>query len=181
MRPWYALFPLVLTAIALMPADGSGQENSLMPAFPSLIIRKMENAQLLATYTRETDSLRMRVTSKVSRPEDGWGGVCLENRSPVDLTGYTHVSMIVEPSEPVVMDVKLEKTKFDEGALVLADKGSFPRGRKAYTWKLKDASEVSGSGTLGGTKRLCAFVLADDFPRGSGVTVTISRIRFDRK
>lgn len=168
----------VLAAIVLMPGTAPGQESSLIPTFPALVIRKQENGHLVASFSRETDSLTMTVRSKVARPEDGWGGVCLENRVPVNLHSYTHMSATIDPSAPVVMDVKLEKTKAEEGTIVLADKESFPRGRKTYAWTLRDA----GSGTLAGTKRLCVFVLSDDFPRGANqVTVAIGRVRFDQR
>ena len=169
----------VVAAIVLMPGTAPGQESSLIPTFPALVIRKHENGHLVASFSREADTLTMTVRSnKVPRPEDGWGGVCLENRVPVNLLSYAHMSATIDPSAPVVMDVKLEKTKAEEGTIVLADKEPFPRGRKTYAWTLKDA----GSGTLAETKKLCVFVLSDDFPRGANqVTVAIGRIRFDRR
>ena len=179
---WSAVRVFVVTAIVLVPVATPGQESSLIPTFPALVIRKYDNGHLVAGYSRETDSLTMTVRSKVTRAEDGWAGVCFENRVPVNLLSYAHVSATIEPSAPVVMDIKLEKIKADEGTLVLADKELFPKGRKTHTWTFKSASEVAGSGTLTETKKLCVFVLSDDFPRGATpVTVSIGRIRFDRR
>lgn len=171
---------LVAAVIVLLPASAPGQESSLIPSFPALVIKRMDNGPLSAGFTREGDSLTMTVRSKVARPEDGWAGVCLENREPVNLTAFAQMSAVIAPSAPVVMDVKLERTKAQEGTVVLADKETFGRGRKAYAWKLGQAPEPTGGGTLGATKRLCVFVLPDDFPRNvNPVTVVISRIRFD--
>ena len=177
----FGLF-VISAVLGIMMAHSEAQEKPLIPSFPAVVMRQVQSGGLTATYTRDGDVVTITVKTKDGkRPDDGWGGVCIENRTPVNLGGFTHVKATVRLSAKVVMDIKLEKTKYEEGTILLADKEGVGQGERVLEWELKRSTEV-GNGTLSQTKRMCFFVLADDFPKGlTEVVVRVSGIQFDKK
>jgi hypothetical protein len=172
------------TMLGIATVSGHAQQRSLVPAFSTAVVRAVWDNEggLRAGHTRAGDELMITVRRISAAPvESGWAGVCIQNSAPVSLQSFTHATAQVEVSAPVVMDIKLERTRFEEGTLLLADHGLVPVGRKVMTWNLRNSDEVVGSGTLTQTRRMCFYVLADNFPsRQDRVTVKVSRIRFDR-
>lgn len=175
----------VMSVIFSIMTDSEAQTRRLIQPFPEEVVRVVSDSDgdLRATYTKGEDAVTIKVTTRNNRPpEGGWGGICIENRTPVNLGIFTHAQAVVQSSARVIMDIKLEKHKYSEGTLLLVDHGVVGRGNtKPLTWDLRESSEV-GSGTLSQTKRMCFFVLAENFPAGkSEVTVMVSGIKFDRR
>ncbi|MFA5911097.1 MAG: hypothetical protein WC815_20170 [Vicinamibacterales bacterium] len=178
-------FALAYLAVALVSLDGRAQEASLIPPFPTAVISRLwdDKGDLTATHTHTGDELAITVKkTRAGQVEGGWAGVCVQNSKPVNLQNFTHATAQVESSARVTMDVKLEKSKFQEGTILLTDHGPVGTARTTLEWNLKTSDEVTGGGTLAETRRMCFYVLADGFPaRQNEVVVKISRIRFDRR
>jgi hypothetical protein len=167
-------------ALGLVTSDPAAQEASLVPSFPTAVIRPVYAEDLKASYRRDGNTLTMTVRTNDGRaPQQGWAGVCVENRTPVNLGAFNVARATIESSERVVMDIKLEKTLPSLGTILLVDKGVVGRGERRHQWNLKAATEVGGGGTLSQTRRMCFFVLSDDFPGVSAVVVKVSNITFD--
>jgi hypothetical protein len=175
---------LLLIVVGFVTLVSRPTARSVVPPFPTGSIHEVyESAgDLVAAFDQVGDDHFTMTISPVhgARVTRGWAGVCVQNGSTVDLTNFTAVSAVVEPSVPVTMDVKLERTRHTDGTVLLLDHGRVAGGKQALTRNLRAADEL-GSGTLGDTRRMCFLVLADRFPRtGENVVVKISKIRFDR-
>ena len=79
------------------------------------------------------------------------------------------------------MDIKLERTKFEDGAILFLDHGVVGAGRKPVEWSIADSVQA-GDGTLADAQRMCFYVLADEFPaQPDEVIVKVSWVQFDRR
>lgn len=176
---------LAIGATLAIVVTATAQEQPIIPSFPTAIVNRVwdDQGDLTATYSRAGDELSIKVKKAATRQvESGWAGVCVQNATPVNLQNFTHATAQVEPSARVVMDVKLEKTKYQEGTLLLTDHGTVSAGRRTLEWNLRSSNEVAGEGTLSQTRRMCFYVWADNFPaRQDEVVVKVSRIRFNRR
>ncbi len=174
---------VVMIAMMCTLATGAlAQDTPLIAMFPSAVVSRLWDAEgdLRATHTRSGDELTITVKRASGRPvESGWAGVCVQNATPVSLQNFTHATAVVESSARVVMDIKLEKTKFQDGTILLTNHGTVGAGSRTLEWKLRAADEV-GSGTLAQARRMCFYVLAEGFPsRQDEVTVKIRGVKFD--
>src|SRR6266853_2461254 len=58
-----------------------------------------EDGDLKATHSRTGDELTIAVKRIPGRATDsGWAGVCIENDTSMNLTGFTNVAAVIEPS-----------------------------------------------------------------------------------
>lgn len=170
-----------LLCIMLAYSEVQGESN-LITGFISPRIKNHQSDDLKATKTSDGGVLTIKVKAKSSqRPEDGWAGACIESSAEVNLRSFTHVKATIESSARVIMDIKLERKRCEQGTILLVDADTIGKGKKNYTWSLKESYESTGGDTLMKTKRMCFFVLADDFPKGlKEVTVKVSNVTFDR-
>ena len=158
----------------------ASQDRPVSAEFP--LIKKIQNGNLVASYVREGDGVTITIKSVPAAESEGWAGVCVESRMPVDLTNFTRVYALVKPSARVTMDVKIEKRAFQDGTILLSDHAAVGRATSRTPptkWDLRNAPEVGGKGTLTQAQRMCFIVVSDEYPGGT-VTLSISGIRFDR-
>lgn len=156
-------------------------ESYLITSFISPRIKKYQSGDLKATKMLDGGVLTIKVKAKSSQqPEDGWAGTCIESSVEVNLRSFTYVKATIESSARVIMDIKLERKRYMQGTILLVDADTIGQGKNEYTWSLKESYEVTGVDTLKKTKKMCFFVLADDFPNGlKEVTVKVSKVTFD--
>ncbi len=173
---------LAVAALFFVAANHAGsQELGVIPSFGASVVVRQQSGNLVAASTRGSDGFTMRVRAAQGKEaDDGWGGVCVEARKPVDLRGFSVVRAMIRSSARVLMDIKFEKDDYTQGTVLLANHDPITRGEKQVEWNLKTTRRKEiGPSTLAETIRMCFFVLADEFP-GGNVSVTVSKIRFDR-
>lgn len=169
-----------LVFIMLSYSEVQGQSR-IITSFIDPRIKKHQSGDLKAIKTLDGGVLTIKVKAKGSqRPEDGWAGACIESSTEVNLRSFTHIKATIESSARVIMDIKLERKRCDQGTVLLVDSDTIGKDKKNYTWSLKESYESTGRDTLKKTKRMCFFVLVDDFPKGlKEVTVKVSNVTFD--
>jgi hypothetical protein len=176
---WRVISLFIVLAVIATEARGE-----VVGPFTDARFRKYENGDLDASYTTQGDTVTMRVRSRTGMtPLDGFAGVCIENASSaVSLTNFTHARSRLQASAAVVIDVKLEKTRFAEGVFLLDGSKRLKPGDNQLRWEFRGKEDTSrNQDTLSQVKRLCVFVLADEFPsKVNEVVLTFGPIIFDR-
>lgn len=162
--------------------QAASQDLPLIPPLSAAAINRIWDAEgdLRSIHTRNGDELTITVKrASAGAVESGFAGVCVQNAVPVNLQNFTHVSAVIEASARVILDVKLERSKAQDGTILLMDHATVPAGTRPFGWRLQSADEI-GNATLNQTRRMCFFVLAEGFPsRQSEVTVKIRAVKFD--
>lgn len=99
----------------------------------------------------------------------GFAGICIENSSStVPFTNFAYAKGEFSASHAMMVDIKMEKPRYEDGTIWLDRGKKLSTGVNRLRWNFSEKEDTSPDGnTLEKVKRLCVFVLADQFPGGA--------------